>query len=395
MGEGHVWTDHGLLPVPAPATLRLMEGMKVCSGPVGATGELVTPTAMALLRVLAGAEHCAEMPDMTVTGVGLGAGTKDFPNHPNVLRLILGVHCPGRVDVPSKHFPPIRSLSLPVQPGIPLFQTGSETKNMPRQHYQPQYSLTPTFQQRLNFGDLFETKKLFDELEKENESIRQALAETIIPLQAPTAATKIETAPDTVEDQSSALWTRETLVHLEANIDDTTPEILAYTIERLLESGAMDAWIQPIVMKKGRPGYTLNCISPSKLPLPKGADKFSTDLTNKLITIIFLETTTLGIRIHRNVERASLSRSFLPVPMSYKKENASAEEDSDDAASATNVINVKVSKYQDKVVTIKPEMEDCKKVAIETGFPLRVVINDAQRQAEILLQKELEEQTPE
>ena len=105
IGEGTVWTDHGLLPVPAPATLRLMIGMPTCPGPAGVTGELVTPTAAALLRVLTGANNQAEQthgnywrpksqpgrpPSMVPRAVGLGAGTKDFERHPNVLRLILG-----------------------------------------------------------------------------------------------------------------------------------------------------------------------------------------------------------------------------------------------------------------------------------------------------------------
>ena len=106
LGEGTVWTDHGLLPVPAPATLRLLVGMPTCPGPPGVTGELVTPTAAALLRVVTGANSQAKKgqlseywqpkeidgrpPIMTPRAVGLGAGTKDFERHPNVLRLILG-----------------------------------------------------------------------------------------------------------------------------------------------------------------------------------------------------------------------------------------------------------------------------------------------------------------
>lgn len=106
LGEGSVWTDHGLLPVPAPATLRLMIGMPTCQGPKGVTGELVTPTAAALLRVLTGISSAQENnsskshwqpkavigrpPCFTPRAIGLGAGTKDFERHPNVLRLILG-----------------------------------------------------------------------------------------------------------------------------------------------------------------------------------------------------------------------------------------------------------------------------------------------------------------
>lgn len=93
LGEGTVWTDHGLLPVPAPATLRLMIGMPTCPGPKGTTGELVTPTAAALLRVLVQTSPSGisgRPPCFTLKTVGIGAGTKDFTHHPNILRLMLG-----------------------------------------------------------------------------------------------------------------------------------------------------------------------------------------------------------------------------------------------------------------------------------------------------------------
>ena len=104
LGEGTVWTDHGLLPVPAPATMRLMVGMPTCPGPRGVTGELVTPTAAALLRVLTGAHLKEESeesywrqkqvagrpPNFTPRAVGIGAGSKDFEKHANILRLVLG-----------------------------------------------------------------------------------------------------------------------------------------------------------------------------------------------------------------------------------------------------------------------------------------------------------------
>lgn len=108
LGEGNVWTDHGLLPVPAFAAMRLMIGMPTCPGPKGVTGELVTPTAAALLRVLTGVsssnsdakkdpglfwqpkEVPGRPPLMVPRAVGIGAGSKDFKRHPNVMRLILG-----------------------------------------------------------------------------------------------------------------------------------------------------------------------------------------------------------------------------------------------------------------------------------------------------------------
>lgn len=121
MGEGSVNTAHGELPVPAFATMRLLIGMKICQGPGKyVTGELVTPTAAALLRVLTGVadweakklknrnseteplhqdiiqkihveRKMGRCPNMTPCAVGIGAGTREFDHHPNVLRLVLGV----------------------------------------------------------------------------------------------------------------------------------------------------------------------------------------------------------------------------------------------------------------------------------------------------------------
>jgi uncharacterized protein (DUF111 family) len=93
LGQGTVWTDHGLLPVPAPATLRLMVDMPTCPGPPGVTGELVTPTAAALLKVLTRSyktKILGRPPCFTIRRVGIGAGTKDFVKHANILRLIIG-----------------------------------------------------------------------------------------------------------------------------------------------------------------------------------------------------------------------------------------------------------------------------------------------------------------
>jgi uncharacterized protein (TIGR00299 family) protein len=84
-GDGSVRAAHGTLPVPAPATLRLLEGMRIRSGPDGA-GELVTPTGAALVRVLSRGEPPAAY---VVVRSGYGAGTRDFPDRPNALRVTL------------------------------------------------------------------------------------------------------------------------------------------------------------------------------------------------------------------------------------------------------------------------------------------------------------------
>lgn len=97
IGEGMVWTDHGLLPVPAPATLRLLIDMPICKGPPGTTGELVTPTGAALLRALTlpSIKQNDNIPgrppdNFVIRRVGIGAGTKEFSKHPNILRVFIG-----------------------------------------------------------------------------------------------------------------------------------------------------------------------------------------------------------------------------------------------------------------------------------------------------------------
>ena len=94
LGDGSVQTAHGVLPVPAPATLRLLEGQSVRPGPEG-SGELVTPTGAALVRVLSEGPPPAHVPLRS----GYGAGTKEFKNRPNALRVILAESLDSNVEV--------------------------------------------------------------------------------------------------------------------------------------------------------------------------------------------------------------------------------------------------------------------------------------------------------
>ncbi len=86
LGHGFVRTQHGLLPVPAPATALLLEGLPVCDG--GAERELVTPTGAALLSTLAEFHGCA--PEMVLQSVGYGVGSNPSADPPNVLRVFCG-----------------------------------------------------------------------------------------------------------------------------------------------------------------------------------------------------------------------------------------------------------------------------------------------------------------
>ncbi len=85
LGSGQVRGAHGLLPVPVPAVLELSRGWSVLAG---GTGELTTPTGMALVRALA--TSCEELPALTPVALGVGAGTRDPQDRPNVVRVVLG-----------------------------------------------------------------------------------------------------------------------------------------------------------------------------------------------------------------------------------------------------------------------------------------------------------------
>ena len=86
VGTGFVRMEHGSLPVPAPATAALLKGVPISSGPV--EGELATPTGAAIVSTLAAS--FGPMPPMTLLGVGYGAGTRQYDDHPNLLRALLG-----------------------------------------------------------------------------------------------------------------------------------------------------------------------------------------------------------------------------------------------------------------------------------------------------------------
>jgi uncharacterized protein (TIGR00299 family) protein len=86
VGSGRIHIDHGIYPVPAPATLEILKGVPLAHSELKA--ELATPTGAAIAAVLA--EEYSTLPAMKVESIGYGAGTKTFPDHPNVLRAVIG-----------------------------------------------------------------------------------------------------------------------------------------------------------------------------------------------------------------------------------------------------------------------------------------------------------------
>ncbi|MGH2829611.1 MAG: nickel pincer cofactor biosynthesis protein LarC [Actinomycetota bacterium] len=142
-------------------------------------------------------------------------------------------------------------------------------------------------------------------------------------------------------------------VVLEANIDDMNPEFYEYVLERLFAVGAHDAWLQPIVMKNGRPAATLTVLC------GPGEER-------RIRDAIFAETTTIGLR-RRPAEKWMLPREVLTVAV----EGGS--------------VRVKVASAAGKPVGAAPEYADCVRVARETGRPLKEVYADAQAAARAML----------
>jgi uncharacterized protein (TIGR00299 family) protein len=230
VGSGTVDCEHGTLPVPAPATARLLLGAPVA--PTTETGELTTPTAAALLMSLA--SSFGPLPEMTLSNIGYGAGTRDGATRPNVLRVLVGeAQSAGGKD-----------------------------------------------------GD-------------------------------------------------------DTIVQLETNIDDATPELIGHCMERLMEAGALDVYAVPIQMKKWRPGVLLSVLcEPHQVAAMEH--------------VIFAETTTFGIR-RQTLLRSKLARRHETVSTSYGD------------------VRMKVGE-KNGVLIASPEFEDCRMVAASHGVPVREVI---------------------
>jgi uncharacterized protein (TIGR00299 family) protein len=227
LGSGFVETQHGRIPVPAPATLALLNGIPVYDS--GLEHELVTPTGAALVKGLA--SSFGSMPAMTIDRVGYGVGSRALPDRPNLLRIIIG--------------------------------------------------------------------------------------------------------RDQTEQQV------ETVVTLEANLDDTHPEWLGFLMGRLFEAGALDVTFCPIQMKKNRPGILVQVMGK-----PEQRDT--------LMDILFRESTTLGIRFHYS-QRKVLARSEVEVDSPWGK------------------MRVKEVLRPDGKSYFLPEYEACRKIAEQRKIPIREV----------------------
>jgi uncharacterized protein (DUF111 family) len=144
----------------------------------------------------------------------------------------------------------------------------------------------------------------------------------------------------------------QTLVLLETNIDDLNPEIYDYVMARLFDAGALDVFLSPIQMKKNRPATLMHVLC-------------RPDDTDALTTILFAETSTLGVR-EQLVTRHCLARTVQTVETPYGS------------------VRVKAATWGDGQVKTAPEYEDCRRLAETSDVPLREVYRAATVAAEKL-----------
>lgn len=142
-----------------------------------------------------------------------------------------------------------------------------------------------------------------------------------------------------------AKTSEETIVVLEANLDDLNPQIYGYVLDRLLEEGALDAFGLPVQMKKNRPGMLLTVLC-------RPAD------TARLTELLFMETTTLGVR-QRQEARHALARKWVTVSTRWGD------------------VRMKLGSMNGSVTNYAPEYEDCRRLAAEHRVPLKAVLSEA------------------
>ena len=227
-GSGMVQMAHGRFPIPPPAVAELLKGVPFYSTDI--KGELVTPTGAAIISTVC--NEYGPIPQMNTESTGYGAGSREYPDFPNVLRVFVG-------------------------------------------------------------------------------------------------------------ETESNLATDERLWMIETNLDDASPQIIGHVMDRVLESGALDCFFTPVQMKKNRPGVLLSVLC-------------SPDEKEAVMKLLFMETTTLGVRSYQ-VERRALRRSVVRVETQY------------------GPIDVKVAHLDGRVVNEMPEFEQCREAAVKANVPLKVV----------------------
>ncbi len=247
VGSGFARMAHGTFPVPPPAVAELLKDVPIYSTEI--EGELITPTGAAIISTVC--DSYGAIPEMRFERIAYGAGTREYQDFPNVLRLMIG-------EVQSSNF------------------------------------------------------KVQSDLQADN---RQLITDN--------------------------------LLLIETNIDDLSPEILGFVMEKAFQIGALDCWFTAIQMKKNRPATKL-----SVLCKPVEKEKF--------LELVFKETTTLGVRVSE-VERNCLPREIIRVETEF------------------GAIDVKVAKLGEKIMNAKPEFEQVKEIAERAGISVRRIVEEIER----------------
>ena len=251
VGSGFAQMAHGKFPVPPPAVAELLKDFSIYSTEI--EGELITPTGAAIISTVC--ESFGQIPEMRVEKTAYGAGTREYQDFPNALRLIIGE----------------------------VFDAETQRR---KDAHEEIYSRVNT-----------------DEQGSETEAQRLLLIET--------------------------------------NIDDLSPQILGFVMERSFECGALDCWFTPIQMKKNRPATMVSILC-------------EREKREVLTELLYTETSTLGIRI-KAVERDCLPREIVKVETEFGE------------------IDVKIAKYKGKTVNAKPEYKQIREIALKSNKSLREI----------------------
>jgi len=138
---------------------------------------------------------------------------------------------------------------------------------------------------------------------------------------------------------------QDSIMVIEANLDDMSPQVFGYVIDRLLDAGALDAFGTPVQMKKSRPGTVLTVLT-------------RTEDAQRIAQIIFTETTTIGLRMRQEL-RHTLAREHETVQTPW------------------GGVRIKVARLNGTVTNFAPEYEDCREIAADHGVPLKTVLQEA------------------
>lgn len=242
-GSGTVTCEHGVMPVPPPATAQLLRGFPIAA--CDETGELATPTGVAIMTTLAAS--FGTPPTMRLSAVGVGAGTREGKTRANIMRILIG--------------------------------------------------------------------------------------------ESDAAVTGL------ISGNAANAETSDTVAVLETQVDDATGQVVAYACEQVLAAGALDCFVVPIIMKKGRPGQLLTVLC-------------KPESVAAIEQILLRETGTLGVRRHV-AERTKLAREHVTIETRF------------------GPIRVKLGRLDEKSQHAWPEYEDCAAAARRAA----VALADVQREA--------------